>query len=141
MLAALVHPAITIPAAAAAIALIAWYWQRLSGPEVPDTRRRLRRTSMAIMVAFIFVSVGAMSFVNQQTNQSQFVVVWSIAISLLLIVVFIAFLDVLNNLRIQRRITAQAAAEARARLSQAAAQARQKRDAHRSGGGAQSSPQ
>jgi len=133
MLAALVHPAITIPAAAAAVALIAWYWLRLSAPDVPDTRRRLRRASMAVMVVFIFVSVGAMSFVNRQTNQSQFVVVWSIAIALLLIVVFIAFLDVLNNLRIHRRIAAAAAAEARARLTQAALEARQRRDQGRGG--------
>jgi undecaprenyl pyrophosphate phosphatase UppP len=125
MLAVLVHPAFSIPAAAAVIAMIAWYWQRLSAPDVPDTRRRLRRASMAVMVAFLFVCVGAMSFVNQQTNQSQFVVVWSIAITLLLVVIFIAFLDVINNLRIHRRLAARAATDARARLAQAAAEARQ----------------
>lgn len=133
MLAALVHPAITIPAAAAAVAMIAWYWRRLSLPEVPDTRRRLRRASLAVMVVFIFVCVGAMSFVSRQTNQSQFVVVWSIAISLLLAVVFIAFLDVLNNLRIHRRFAAEAAAQARARLAQAALEARQRREQDQAG--------
>jgi hypothetical protein len=67
------------------------------------------------------------SFVNHRTNQSQFVVVWSIAISLLLIVVFIAFLDVVNNLRIHRRAAAEAAAAARTRLTEAALEARQRR--------------
>ncbi len=127
MLAAAVHPAITIPAGALLVAIIAWYWKRLGAPEVPETRRRLRRASIAVMVVFIFVLVGALSFVNHRTNQSQFVVIWSIAISLLLIVVFIAFMDVVNNLRIHRRAAADAAAAARIRLTEAALEARRRR--------------
>ena len=71
---------------------------------------------MAVMFITIFVFVGAMSFVDARQNPSQYTVIWAIAITLLLIVIFIAFLDVLNNFRIHRAHTAAMSAANRQRV-------------------------
>jgi uncharacterized membrane protein SpoIIM required for sporulation len=113
-------PALASITGAAVIALIlGWYWARLGAADVPESRRRLRRASMLVMFVAIAVLVYAASFADGDLDPQGYTVTWAMALTLLLLIVFLAFLDVLNNLRIHRRDRARSAIDARYRLRQA----------------------
>jgi len=109
----------SIPAAAIIALILGWYWTRLGAADVPESRRRLRRASMLVMFVAIAVLVYAASFADGDLDPQGYTVTWALALTLLLLIVFLAFLDVLNNLRIHRRDRAKSAIEARNRLRQA----------------------
>lgn len=92
----------TVPTAALIAIAIIWYWFVLEKPDVPTSRKRIRRTSMIVMLVSLPVLVRALSFVSHQTNPSQYVIVWSMLLILLLLLVITAIADAINTMNIHR---------------------------------------
>ncbi|MFZ9881969.1 MAG: hypothetical protein ACO3QC_11265, partial [Phycisphaerales bacterium] len=55
---------VTVPLAVAAVAALLWYFVRLGRAEVPVARRRMRRVSIAVLLAATVPLVRALSFVH-----------------------------------------------------------------------------
>jgi ABC-type nickel/cobalt efflux system permease component RcnA len=96
-------PWITIPIAAVVVVGLVYYWLRLGHAAVPPTRRLIRRWSVAIMIVTCADLVVALSFADHATRPEFYVAVWSGVLVLLFIIVLIAFVDLMNSLRLQRR--------------------------------------
>src|SRR5688500_14731653 len=103
------HPAWTLPIGAAASAWIVWYWVRLGQPNVPVSRRNIRRTSLAFMIAALAAIVVGLSFVDRVAQPRQYVIVWTAAMLIVFIVIATAGLDAMNNLRLLQRQAHEAA--------------------------------
>ncbi|MHC4775824.1 MAG: hypothetical protein ACYTBR_11270 [Planctomycetota bacterium] len=125
MVAAHLPAALTVPIAVAVAVLILWYWRRLGAADVPKSRRRIRRASMAVILIALPILVRAISFLDYKTQQGQYVVCWLLVlfcIGLVLLAAAIDVFDILRLSRLERRRTfldasaaAAAAAAARAR--------------------------
>jgi len=114
--------ALTIAIAVAVAVLILWYWKCLGADDVPESRRRIRRASMVVILIALPILVRALSFVDYKTQQGQYVVCWLLVlfcISLVLLAAAIDVFDILRLSRLERRRsfldTSAAAAAARAR--------------------------
>lgn len=94
--------ALTVPIAAVLALAILWYWTSLGKPNVPPSRRRIRRASMLVLLVSLPVSVQALSFISHQSNPSQFVIIWSMLLLLLLLLVITAIADVVNTMNMHR---------------------------------------
>lgn len=105
LLLASVHlpPAVSIPMALAAAAWIVWYWFRFGRNDVPPSRRKIRRTSIIIMLVSLPMFVRALSFVDPQVQQREYIRTWMLAMLVLLMVMATAGIDALNNLRLHQR--------------------------------------
>jgi hypothetical protein len=97
------HPLATIAPAVMIAALIAWHWARTGRADVPSSRRRLRRVSMALMLIALPLFVAGFSFIDGDVDHQRYLINWTIAVALLGLIVFTAVLDVLNNLRLHAR--------------------------------------
>lgn len=119
MLAAVhVHPVVSMLLACVVCAILVWYWHRLGGDEVPESRRRIRRASLVVMFASLPVMVRALSFVDEQTPVD-YIVSWAMILVLLLLVVLTAFIDLWNNVRLRQIALEEEAVDAAARLHKA----------------------
>lgn len=94
--------ALTIPIAAVLAFAILWYWIALDDQNVPGSRRRIRRASMVVMLVSLPVFVRALSFTNHQTNYSQYIIIWTMSLFLLLLLVITAIVDAVNTMKIYR---------------------------------------
>jgi peptidoglycan/LPS O-acetylase OafA/YrhL len=105
MLFASVHllPYWTIPAALASAAGLIWYWMQLGRPNVPVSRRRIRRISTAIMFLSLPLMVYGLSFADRITQPRQYIIAWTMAMFMMLIVIAIACLDGINSLLLHQR--------------------------------------
>ncbi|MCL4210759.1 MAG: hypothetical protein HRU76_03740 [Phycisphaeraceae bacterium] len=139
-LASHVPPAIAVFGGVIVMLSVAWYWRRLDAPDVPETRRRIRRASMIVMLIATPLFVYGAGFADHRADPQRYAVIWAGAISLLLLVIFAAFIDMLNNLRIHRADAARAGAMTRAALIDAARQIAAARAAAASGGGSVDAP-
>jgi len=101
--AAHLSPALSIPVAAAVAVLILWYWRRLGAPDVPGSRRRIRRASIAVILIALPILVRALSFVDYKTQQAQYVVCWLLVLFCIGLVLLAAAIDVFDILRLSRR--------------------------------------
>lgn len=115
---AFVHPGVSIPFAVACALAVIWYWRRLGGEEVPESRRRIRRASMLILLVLMPVLVRALSYVDEQTPV-EFVVAWGIVLLLVFLLLVSGLVDLWNNLRLHRRHLEEASVEHAARLMRA----------------------
>lgn len=93
----------TVPIAVLIAIAIIWYWLVLGKPDVPASRKRIRQTSLIVMLVSLPVLVRALSFVSHQANSSQFVIVWSMLLVLLLLLVITAIADAINTINIHRK--------------------------------------
>ncbi len=117
--------AVTIPLALVVAGWIMWYWRRLAAPEVPDSRRRIRRASLIVMLASLPILVQALSFANpHDTNPTAYVIAWLLVIFLVGLVLVTAGLDVLNTMRLQREQRRDRVIQAAVTLAEAAKTAR-----------------
>lgn len=99
----LLAPAVTVPAAAAFLFWLLWYWRQLGRETVPDSRRRIRRASTAVMLAGLPFLVVALSYLDATTGPGTWAMTWVLVMFVLLLVVFAAALDVFNTLRLGRQ--------------------------------------
>ena len=86
-----------------ALALVVWYWLRLSAEDVPSSRRRIRRVSLAIIAVTIPLLLTALSVVDPSQQASAYVIVWSLCGLCLMLIVTTAIADAINNLRLHRQ--------------------------------------
>ena len=102
MMLAAVHlsPAYTIPPAVALSALFVWYWTRLGLPEVPHSRRRVRRFSLALMLISLPMFVRALSFVDPLVDKRPYALAWTAVMFIVLLIIAAALMDAINNLRL-----------------------------------------
>ncbi len=121
MIAAAHLPAmVTIPFALGLVVWIMWYWQRLGRPAVPDSRRRIRRASIIVILASIPFLVRGLSFLDPDTAKWQYVINWLLVLFALGLVVVTAGIDLVNTLRIERTEDHQRVAKAVKSFSKAA---------------------
>ena len=121
MFLAAVHfsPAWSIPLAVALAGVLVWYWFRLRGEHVPTSRRKIRRVSIALMLLSLPMLVRAVSFLDPEVDKRPYVVNWTIAIFMLLLVIATALMDAINNLRLHQEMRQDALHEAAIDLAQA----------------------
>lgn len=117
--------AVTIPLALVVAGWIMWYWHRLAAPEVPDSRRRIRRASIIVMSLSLPIFVRALSFIDPETSRWEYVIAWLLVLFALGLVVVTAGLDMINTVRMQRKADRQRVGEAVSALIKAAKTARQ----------------
>lgn len=104
--------AVTIPPALVVAGWIMWYWHRLAAPEVPDSRRRIRRASIIVILASLPILVRGLSFLDHATDHSQYIITWLLVLFTLGLVVVTAGIDLVNTLRIERKADRQRVAKA-----------------------------
>lgn len=97
-----IPPVYSIPPAILVAAAVVWYWLRLGRADVPVSRRRIRRTSLAIMFVSLPVFVAALSVIDWNVRGSAYVITWSVALLCLLLIIVTAIMDALNNVRLLR---------------------------------------
>jgi hypothetical protein len=115
MIAATHVPAsLTVALGVAAAALILWYWRRLGAADVPESRRRIRRASLVVMLAGLPVLVWGLSFIDYRTHQAEYVVCWLLVMFLIGLILVATGLDLLNTLRLSRDERRRAILDARA---------------------------
>jgi hypothetical protein len=102
ILLAAVHlaPAVSIPPAVILSAVFLWYWLRLGRPEVPASRRKVRRFSLALMLISLPMFVRALSFVDPAVDKRPYAIAWTAVMLVLLLIMATAIMDAINNLRI-----------------------------------------
>ncbi len=94
---------VSIPVAVILATWMLWYWKRLGDPSFPDSRRRIRRASLAVMLSSLPVSVHALSFLDFQMQPNQYAITWLLIVFLLGLVLVTAALDTVNTLRVASR--------------------------------------
>jgi len=94
-------PAVTVPAGLFITLLLAWYWHSMGLPDVPSSRRRIRRVSLGFIEATLICLVLAMSFIDHTRQPSAYVFAWTGVLLLLLVVMVTAVIDLINNMRLQ----------------------------------------
>ncbi|TVQ52063.1 MAG: hypothetical protein EA377_11095 [Phycisphaerales bacterium] len=101
--AVLVPPAITVPITIVIALALMWYWMRLGRPEVPNTRRTIRRFTILIALITLPIVLNALSIINPQTSPRQFMIAWTVVVLLMIVLMLIAIVDMMNNFRIHHR--------------------------------------
>lgn len=89
----MVPASVSVPAAIALAALLAWYFVRLGRAGVPRGRRRLRRASIACAMVALFPLVRALTFVHPHEDRVGWAVAWSIVLFALTGWAFLAVVD------------------------------------------------
>jgi 4-amino-4-deoxy-L-arabinose transferase-like glycosyltransferase len=100
-----VDPRITMPIAILIAAGLMWFWYRLGRPEVPASRRRVRRVSVFLMLLSLPAFVRGLSFLDRSVpaDQADYLLAWSIGLLLVLAVFLTACVDILVSMRLHRR--------------------------------------
>jgi hypothetical protein len=98
------HPALSLLPAAIIAGWIVWYWWRLSRPEVPPSRRKIRRISIFLMAMSLPMFVRALSFIDPAVEPRPYVMTWLMALLMVALVIGTALLDAVNNMRLHRRL-------------------------------------
>ncbi len=86
-------PAIGVPVAAVALLAILWQGLRLSRPEVPRPRRRVRRSAAVVMAVIVGLITAGASFIDPSRQPTAYVLSWSLTLLMLVVLVGLAALD------------------------------------------------
>ena len=97
-------PGVSIPVAVVMAIWMLWYWKCLGRAGLPDSRRRIRRSSLAVMLSTLPVCVQGVSFLDFETQPNQYAITWLLIIFLLGLVLVTAALDTVNTLRLASRV-------------------------------------
>ncbi len=97
-----ISPLFSIPIAALFAIVLAWYWLRLRGADVPTSRRWIRRTSLVMSLMLVIAACIGLSFVDPRVQQTAYVATWSGVILLVVLIMLAAVADIFNSLRLQR---------------------------------------
>ena len=86
-------PWIGVPLATVGLVLLAWHHARLGRPGVPAPRRRIRRAATWTMAAGVVAITVALCFADPAVRPGLFVAAWATVMTLLLVVILLAMLD------------------------------------------------
>lgn len=105
MILAAVHlpPSLTIPPAVGLAVVIAWYWRCLGAADIPDSRRRIRRASIAVALVTLPILVQAASFLDADDEPGPYVATWLFVIFSVGLVLVTVGLDTLNTMHLSHR--------------------------------------
>jgi hypothetical protein len=95
--------AATIPVAVAVAVLIGWYWRALGAEGVPESRRRIRRASSAVMLTGLPILVIALSFADDRSAPTLYLVSWLLVLFAVSVVLVTVGIDCANTLRLELR--------------------------------------
>jgi len=94
-------PRVALPAAAMLAGLCLWYWRRLGREGVPESRRRIRRFSLLLILITLPGLVWCSSLVDHRVDPRGYVVGWLCCLMLLAMIVLTAVADVLDTMRLR----------------------------------------
>ena len=95
-----IHAGIILPVVGVLIVVCVLYWLRLGRPEVPESRRRIRRMSLVLaIIELVLVGFGT-SVIDPDVQARPYVVVWTTAVLLLMVLVMMAILDAVIAVRV-----------------------------------------
>ena len=105
MMIAAVHvdPVITVPAAVCLAAGIVWYWFRVGRCWKARGRRGVRRASLAFMVISLPALVRGLSYCDPELEPREYMISWSVATLLVLMVLATGCIDGVLTLGTHRR--------------------------------------
>lgn len=93
-------PWICVPLGAAAGLGLGVLWWTFGAPEVPTSRRRIRRASTLVALLLVPILVAGLCFIDPATAPRHYAEVWTLAIALVFVLVLLAVVDALNSVRI-----------------------------------------
>ena len=91
-----------MPAALAVAVVLGWYWRKLSRDDVPESRRRIRRASSAVMFLGLPILVVALSFADDRSAPTFYLSAWLLVLFTICVVLITVGVDLGNTLRIER---------------------------------------
>jgi hypothetical protein len=125
----LIHPAVSVVLGAVAIVGLWLYWALLGMPEVPPSRRKIRRLTTMLLLISMPPMICALSFIDRVTHPIEFVLAWTFVFFMMLLVMAGGILDALNSVRLhQQRLEREVAKAAKDVLE--AARRRESDSAH-----------
>lgn len=118
----MLSPWLVLPMAVITMLVIAWHVVSLQHARIPASRKRIRTANGLLMLFVTALLAFALSIMNSATPHGVgveqvrlFVLVWALIMGLLPIVIGLAILDALNNIRIlnatRRRLKRQLGSE------------------------------
>lgn len=94
-------PEFAIPLAAVLAALCLWYWRRLDRGGVPESRRRIRRFSLLLILTALPGLVWCSSLLDHREDPRAYIVGWLACLMLLGLIVLTAIADVVDTMRLR----------------------------------------
>lgn len=103
---------VVVPAAGLTMAVVLWHLRGQWRSEVPASRRRIRTANAVFMLVFAPLLAYAVGVVTPDQTRA-FALAWVGVIALLVVIMMLAGLDIVNNLRLFRASRAALMHEAR----------------------------
>ncbi|MGA1016505.1 MAG: hypothetical protein ACO3YY_00750 [Phycisphaerales bacterium] len=94
-------PAVAIPLAALLAVGCLWYWRRHDRRDVPESRRRIRRFSLLLILTTLPGLVWCSSLLDHRVDPQAYLVGWLACLMLLGVSGLTAGADVLDTLRLR----------------------------------------
>lgn len=92
---------VSAPLAMIMLVTVAAHLLAMRGADMPESRRRIRTANGWLILVTVPVLVVAFSVVSPQ-HARQFALIWAVAMVLVCFTILMAFVDMVNNLRIAR---------------------------------------
>ena len=92
-----------MPLALIALLVLAGHVLSLARIDMPASRRRIRTANGLVMMLVVPMGAYAVGFADPKHDQRSFVLAWMMVAGLLLVVLFVAALDIVNTWRLHRR--------------------------------------
>ncbi len=92
---------VSAPLAMITLVTVAAHLLAMRGADMPESRRRIRTANGWLILITVPVLVVAFSVVSR-SQPRQFVLIWVVAMALVCFTILMAFVDMVNNLRIAR---------------------------------------
>lgn len=121
------EPLVAVGLASVIILAMAWYWPRLSRPEMPVTRRRIRRASLLIGLLGLIAATLGFGIIDPDARPMPYFAAWGAASLAIFVVVMLALLDALVSLRMHRTAMTSMRRERAATLGKAIDEAKARR--------------
>lgn len=115
--------------------LSVWYWNRLAGAQFDTSTRAIRRGTLVLAVLAIFALLRAASFVDSKESPDGYIIAWLSSLGLIFLTVLLLAVDVLNSIRVHRRVFLRESLESAARLREEIARRRASAESTPNGAG------
>jgi hypothetical protein len=102
---------LVVPAAALVMLMVAAHVLSIQHSDVPASRRRIRTANGLLMLVVVPLFAYAVTVPHKQSPQA-FALVWVAVMALIGMIIMLALLDILNNVRLQAHQRADASREA-----------------------------